>query len=98
MAPCTGARPTRQREVRGQLGAQVPGVVLCAVDEARLAAPQERQSHHVHPRRVDDAAIVAQPALAIEDGDVEPRVIRPEAGGPDDRPDLSPAQIEARAQ
>jgi len=64
-------------------------VVLGAVDEARLAPAQERQAEHVEPRRVDDATIVAQVSPAVEDRDVEPGVVRPVSGGPDDRAQLA---------
>ena len=65
---------------------EVAGVVLRAVDEARLAAAQERAARSRTGRaRRDDAAVVAELALAVEDRHVEPRVVRPEPGRPDDR-------------
>ena len=46
------------------------------------------------PGAVDDAAVVAQVALRVEDRHVEPAVVRAEAGRPDDRADLAAAQVE----
>ena len=75
--------------------AEVAGVVAGAVDQRRLAAPQELHAHQVQARRVGDAAVVADQALAVEHRHVEPRVVRPVAGGPDDRLDLAGGEIDA---
>ena len=42
------------------------------------------------------AAVVADAALPVEYRDIEPRQIRPESGGPDDRLDLAGAKIESQ--
>jgi len=42
-------------------------IVLGSVDEARLALAQKGQAQHIESRRVDDAAIVAQVAPAVEE-------------------------------
>ncbi len=74
---------------------EVVRIVGGAVDERRLAAPQERHAHQVHARRiVHDAAVVGDVALAVDNGDVEPRVVGTEASRPDDRLDLTPCQVE----
>ena len=39
----------------------------------------------------DHAAVVADAALAVEDRDVEPGIVGPEAGRPDDGPDRRPS-------
>ena len=75
----------------GQLG----GVRGGAVDEAGLAAAQERHADQVQTRRGRDTAVVDDPALAVEHRDVQPGQLRPVAGGPDDRRD--PARPAGRA-
>ena len=39
---------------------QIPGIVLCSLDEARLPASENRQADHIQPWRIDDAAVVPQ--------------------------------------
>ena len=64
----------------------LPGVVLGAVDEARLPAAQEVQPDPVQPGGLrDHAAVVADLALAIDHRDVQPRVVGAEPGGPEHR-------------
>ena len=69
-------------------------VVLDAVDERRLAPPQHGQSEGVQAGAVDDAAVVAELALRVDDGHVEPPVVGPKARRPDDRADLAAAEVE----
>ncbi len=52
---------------------QVAGVVLGALDEARLASTEEIHPDPVHAGRVcDDAAVVAESAPVIEHRNMEP--------------------------
>ena len=75
----------------------VPRVVFGAVNERRLAAAEDRQADRIQPRRSDDAAIMLQTALRIDDGNIEPPIVGAEARGPDDRRDLAAAQIEGKS-
>ena len=85
------------RELVDEVVDEVDRIVLRAVDEARLATPQEVEPDPVEARRIDDhAAVVAHQALAIEHRHVEPRVVGTEAGGPHDRADLAAAQVDAQ--
>ena len=63
---------------------EVGGVVLGAVDEARLAAAEERRPEVVHAGGVDDAAVVAQAPGAVEHRQLEPGEVGPEARCPHD--------------
>ena len=45
---------------------QIAGVIAGAVDQRRLAPPQELHPHEIHAGRGDDAAVVRDVALAIE--------------------------------
>jgi len=65
--------------------AQIARVVAGAVDQGRLAAPQELHPHEVDAGRADDAAVMRDVALAVEDWQLQPGIIRPVAGGPNDR-------------
>jgi hypothetical protein len=47
---------------------------------------QPRQAEEVQAGRLGDAALVHEAALAVEDGGIDPRVVGPEAGRPDDSP------------
>src|SRR5581483_11124453 len=76
--------------VRGEIRRIVPG----AVDEGGLAPPHERQPHDVHARRGTNAARVAQAALVIEDGHVQPGIVGAKAGRPDYRLDPHRTEIE----
>ena len=67
----------------------VSGVVLRAVDERRLAAPEDWQADRVEARRVDHAAVVSQWPFAIEDRHVEPAVVGPIPCGPYDGSDFA---------
>ena len=77
---------------------KVAGIGRGPIDERRLAPAHERQTHDVHAPRGHDAAGVAHAALAVEHGHVQPGVIGPEAGRPDDRLDAAVAEIEAEAR
>src|SRR5688572_2308917 len=82
------------REVAGEVIDELPRIVLDAVDEARFPPPQHRQPEHVHPRTVDDSAVMPQVAFLIDDRHVQPAVVRPESRCPYDRADLTVAQID----
>ena len=51
----------------------------------------------VHARGLDDAPVVADTALAVEDRHVEPRVVGAEPGRPDDGSDFTAREIDSRA-
>jgi hypothetical protein len=74
--------------------AEVAGVVADAVDEAGLAASQERHAHEVQAGCRCHAAVVEYPTVAVEDGHVEPGDVGPVAGGPDDGLDLPACEVE----
>ena len=75
--------------------AQFLGVGLGAVDEAGPPPAQEVGAEQVHARCVaHDTAVMADPALVVEDRNVEPRVVGAIAGRPDDRADVGTAQVE----
>ena len=69
-------------------------VVLDAVDERGLATPQDGETERVQARAVDDATVVAEMALGVDDRHVEPAVIGAKSGCPDDRADLPVAEVE----
>ncbi len=62
--------------------AELPHVVLGAVYEARLPATEIWQPQRIQSGRVNDAAIVLQLSLAVEDPRIEPRIVRAEDGRP----------------
>src|SRR5262245_32992485 len=71
-------RDGRSAELSAEMGsemvAQVARIVAGAVNERRLASAQERVAKQIHARRIDDdAAVVSDLALVIEDGHFEPR-------------------------
>ena len=76
-------------EVAGEVIDHVARVVLGAVDEGRLAAPEHRQADRVQPRRIDDAAVVPQVALCDRPPARRASCSRAKSGRPDDRPDLA---------
>ena len=76
--------------------AQIARVVAGTVDQCGLSAPQELHPHQVHAGRADDAAVMTDHALAVENRQLQPGIIRPIAGGPDDR--LDPALDEVHAE
>src|SRR5512145_216296 len=79
----------------GEVGAKVARIVPDPVDEARFAAPQERQAEEVQARRFGyDAALVADIALAVEDRYLQPGVVGAKPGRPDDRPNSGALEIE----
>jgi len=69
-------------EVVGEMRAEFAHIVLGAVHEARLPATKIGQPQYIQSRRVNDAAIVLQSALAVEDRRVQPGMVRAEAGRP----------------
>ena len=74
--------------------AEIARIVAGAIDERRLATPQELHAHQVQARRLDHAAVVTDAALAIERGDVQPRKIGAVSGRPDDRANAGVGQIQ----
>src|SRR6476659_71405 len=72
-------------EVRGQLG----GIVRRPVYQARLAAAEERHADQVQARAGRHAAVVDDPAPAVEHRDVEPGQAGPVSRRPYDRADLT---------
>ena len=69
-------------EVVSEMHAEFPHVVLGAVYEARLPATEIWQPQHIQSGRVNDAAIVLQLSLAVEDPRIQPGIVRAEAGRP----------------
>ena len=62
--------------------AQIASVVTSAIDQRGLAAPQELHPHEVDAGRADDAAVMRDVALAVENWQLQPGIIRSVAGGP----------------
>src|SRR6266700_3811122 len=91
------ASVARVNSVASQRAGEVPddlaGVVFDAADERGLAPPEHGQPERVQARAADNAALVAQLALRVEHGHVEPPVVRPKAGRPHDRADLPPGEV-----
>src|SRR5688572_30926044 len=84
----------RHAEISGEVVHQFARVVFGAVNETRLATPQDRQAQRIEAGRIDDAAVVAQLSLGVEDRHVEPAVVRAKPGRPDDRLGLALPQVE----
>src|SRR4051794_39214727 len=76
--------------------AEIGGVELRTVDEARPPAAKERAAEEVHARGVDDTAVVTKPPGAVEHRQLDPRQVGPEPGRPHDRRDLPAAEIESQ--
>ena len=76
----------------GQLG----GVGRRPVDQARLTAAQERHADQVQARAGRHAAVVDDPAPAVEHRDVEPGQVGPVAGRPDDRADRPGPEVQGQ--
>ena len=70
------------------------GVLPHAEDERRAPAGLPRQSEEVDPRHGRDAPEMHGPACLVEGVDLQPAVVDPVAGGPDDRRDAVLAQVE----
>ena len=77
------------------MGTQVAGVVASTIDEGGFSTAQELTPDKVHAWRTNDPSVMPDHAFAVENRDFEPRIVRPVAGGPDDRLDLSRGKIEA---
>ena len=75
---------------------EVARVVLRAMNESRLASPEDGQSDGIQTRRIDDSAIVPQVALAVNYRHIEPAVVRVKSGRPDDGTDLAAPEIETQ--
>ena len=52
--------------------AQIARVIAGAVQENRLTAAEKLYAHEVQAGLLDNAAVVTNPPLAVEDGYVEP--------------------------
>ncbi len=75
---------------------QIARVIANAIDQRRFAAAQELIAEEIGARCIlNNTAIVACTALAVEDGQVEPGIIRVVACRPDDRIDLAACQVHA---
>ena len=77
---------------------QIVGVGPHAVEKARLSTAQERQPEGIHAWGRNDAAVVYESPLPVEQPSVEPRVRRPEPGRPHDRADRAEIEIQRRAE
>src|SRR6056297_965509 len=67
-------------EMTDEMRSEVDGVGADTVEEAGLAAAEEGQPQHVHPRHREHAAVMSQPTLPVEQLRVQPRVRRSESG------------------
>jgi hypothetical protein len=59
------------------------GIVFNAIDKTGFATPHKRQSEYIHTRRLNDTTVVLNVAFLVQNRNVEPTVIRPESGRPD---------------
>src|SRR5262245_8247330 len=75
--------------------AQIASIVTSAVDQPGLAEPQKLHPHEVDAGRTDDAAVVRDVALAVENRQLQPGIIWSVAGGPDDRLDAALDEVHA---
>src|SRR6185295_2637489 len=66
-----------------------------AVDQRRFPAAKKLHSHHIHSRRVRNAAVVPDVALAIHRRHLEPGIVGTETGCPDDGADRTAGEIES---
>ena len=71
----------------------VLGVVLDRAQQRRTARVLPRHPEEVQPRRFGYAALMHQPAVRVEDGQLHERVIELEAGRPDDRAGTQPTAV-----
>ena len=84
-------------EVAGEVIGQVARVILGAVDEGRLAAPEKGQSDGIQAWRIDNSAIMPQLALGIHDRNIEPAIVGAKPGRPDDGTDLATPEGEIKS-
>src|SRR3954468_12067226 len=86
------------RPAVGPFAEQVPDDVACvvtgAVDQVGVASVLEALAHGVDARGSGDAAVLADAAVRSRDGQPQPGVVRPEAGGDDDGADALGPQVE----
>ena len=68
--------------------AEVAGVVARAVDQRGIRRRRNCIPIEIQARRINQAAVVPDQALAVQHRHVEPRIVRMVAGGPDDGPDF----------
>src|SRR5438132_1545241 len=69
-------------------------VLANAEEERRLALAHPVHAHEVEAFDLRDAAGLHRPTVSVEDGTLDPRVVRTEAVRPEDRPDPSRAEVE----
>src|SRR5258706_5872294 len=81
-------------EIAGEVIDQIARVIFRAVDEGRLASPQDRQSDRIQPRRLDNPAIMPQMAFGIDHRNIEPAVVQAKPGRPDDGLDFAAPEVE----
>src|ERR1700743_1674239 len=75
------------------MDAEVAGVVASAINQSGFSTAHELSPHEIHPRRRDDASVVLEPALTIENRHFKPRVVGSVARGPNNCFDLARRQI-----
>src|SRR5262245_15369063 len=82
-------------EIGGEMRAQVASIVTGAVDQRGFAAPQELHPHEVDAGRTDNAAVVRDVALTIENRQLQPGIVWSVTGGPNDRLDAALNEVHA---
>src|SRR5690349_4488664 len=93
--PSAGRRAVVQvSALRRDVVGDVLRVVPDAPDEARSAPREPRQADEVDAGLARQAAPLPRPAALVERVDLQPAVVDPEAGGPDDRRDARPGEVE----
>src|SRR3977135_3474583 len=79
--PCLGRRVRRER---GDLSRDVFGVMLDPAEQRRSPGVLPWQAEEVEAGYGCDAALMHDPALTFEHGEVDPGVVKRESGCPDD--------------
>ena len=65
-----------RRQIAHKMITQVIRIIVCTMDETRLAAPQKIDTKQIHPRRIHNTAIVTDPPPPVEYRHMKPIVIR----------------------
>src|SRR5215470_6241748 len=86
----------RPAEPLREVGGQLSRVLAHAVDEGRLAPPEEVEADYVKAGERRDPAVVPDLAGLVEDGDLQPRVAPPEPRGPDHAADALRVEVHRR--
>ena len=55
------------REIRREMGAEIAGVIACSINQGGLSSSHELRSHQVDAWQTNDASVVANHSLAVED-------------------------------